>query len=357
MREQSWGKGLWREMIQDHGFNATPAWVVAFGPIISLFPIEALKILCWSDLVLLLGAILGVGWAYGRAPALWTALFLLVTYSARWPTLTHAVFRYEWVVAMLLATALLKKGRPFLAGLAGGWAGAMRFFPALYLWGPLAKGLWGLGERRVERRLLVLAGGFLVAVAVLYGGAVLVHGSDPVTTHFSNMMDHNSPEQLSSRRIGLAMALAYQGAVNQPYITNATRELVGQQEPLRYALAILGILALGWALRRARDDEAYAFGFVPFFLITTASYYYYVARLPLIPVHADQLQAWRHRLGLAALFGLEVFSNASEYFLPGKRVFLVGLLAWGLTIYAVSQIAWMIWDSHRRVPAAVPPAG
>lgn len=38
--------GLWKQMIQDHGFNGTPAWVALAKPLASVVPIEYRKALC-----------------------------------------------------------------------------------------------------------------------------------------------------------------------------------------------------------------------------------------------------------------------------------------------------------------------
>ncbi len=111
---------------------------------------------------------------------------------------------------------------------------------------------------------------------------------------------------------------------------------------------------MGVAMRKLRDDETFGFGFLPFFLLTTASYYYYVARATLIVVHAGGLDRTRNRVGLAMLLALEAFSNGSEVWLPGYRMFLIGGLAWGLTAYALVMGVWIAWESWSEAPAAPP---
>ncbi len=338
---------LWRQLIQDHGFNGTTVWTMIARPVALLVPVERIKWLCQIDVVLLGGALGVVGWAYGGATALWGTLFLLLSYSGRWPTYSWAFLRYDYLAALLAAMALLKKGRPLLAGLLTGYSATLRLFPAMWLYGPGAKGLFGLLEKKVHKPLLVLAGGFLLGVAGLQGLAIASFGLEPVKTHFENMEDHNSAEQLSSRRIGLALALPYRGDLLPKNITKETKRVVDEQKPLRFAIAGAIMLVLGFGLRRARDDEAYAFGFLPFFLLTTASYYYYVARVTLIVLHAADLRKPKHVFGLAWLVGLELFSNWAETAHPEHRVFLVGWLAWGLGFYAVVMAAWYAWDGRR----------
>jgi hypothetical protein len=348
---------LWLQLVTDHGFNGTPAWTLIAEPIANVVPVEALKALGYLDVALLAVGLGAVGWAYGGETGLFALLFVAVTYSARWPYVSWVFLRYDWVAALLIATAALKRpgGRwgAAVAGAMAGWASVVRLFPAMWMWGPLWRGLWGLWERQLRRHLLVMAAAFFVAVGVLQGAATARYGTDRVAEHFENMLDHNSAEQLSSRRIGLAMALAtepWKGFEAELAISPETRLLVDEQSTVRYTLAAALAVALGLALRRRSDDEAFAWGFFPFFLITTASYYYYVARITLVVVHAGNLHRPRHRVGLASLFGLEVLTTAISVYAPewdtanpGKehRMLLIGALAWGLLAYGLVQMVWM----------------
>lgn len=345
-----WNGKLWRQMILDHGFNGTPAWVLLAHPITELWPVEWVKLLAWADALLLIGALGLVSWAFGGVPALWTGIFLMVTYSTRWPTITWVLFRYDWVAALLVAMVALHRRWPWLAGLAAGYSAAMRMFPALWMWGPFSQGVAGLAKRTVDRSLLRLAGGFLLGVALLYGGSAVVYGLKPAQIHFANMSDHNSAEQLSSRRIGMALGLAYDGNFSEKNISKVQKARVHQQKPMRYALGLSLMGILGYAVRRKSQAEAFAFGFLPFFFLTTASYYYFVARITLALLHGSQLDRPRHRVGLAMIFGLEAWTNGLQTLLPDVRVPLIGTLAWGILLYAVVQIVWMIWEDRHPTP-------
>lgn len=339
---------LWRQMIQDHGFNGTPVWTMLARPVATMFPVESLKLLCHIDTLFLLAAFLALGWAYGRDTAMWAAVLLLTSYSARWPTISWSFFRYDWVAGLLIAMALLKKNHPYIAGLFTAWSATLRFFPAFWMWGPFFKGVAGLIRGKLHKSLLLLALGFVVGVAIFELGAVAKYGTEPVKTHFENMLDHNSAEQLSSRRIGLASALAYNGPFEPTppkFIEKWRKEKIGDQKTLRYALALVIMVIMGWALRHTRDDEAFGWGFVPIFLLTTMSYYYYVARVTLSVVHAAELDKFRNRFGLAFLFGIELFSNFSEFTFRGHRVFLVGNTAWLLGVYVLVMMALLLFEA------------
>jgi hypothetical protein len=341
-----WSDRLWRQMIQDHGFNGTPVWVALAEPVATRVPVTSLKLLGMLDVALLAVAVGFVAWAYGGTAALWIWLWLMVSYSLRWPTVSWVFLRYDWLSGLLIAMSLLRRGHHFLAGIPVAWAATLRLFPAMWMWGPFARGVEGLTRRRLDRDLLKLAGGFLLGVALLQGLAVARLGTEPVSVHFHNMMDHNSAEQLSSRRIGLALALPFRGETLPKNIEPERKSAVERQKPLRYGLALTILLLMGWGLRNARDDEALGFGFVPFFLLTTASYYYYVSRVTLVLLHAGDLSRWRNRVGLAALLGLESFTNWAETAMPNDRVFLIGSLAWGLAAYTLVMAGWLMWEAR-----------
>ncbi len=357
---------LWRQMLQDHGFNGTPAWTVVARPLANMVPVEAVKLLGFIDVALLVGATLLVGWAYGRSTAWWLWLFLVTTYSTRWPVFSWSYLRYDYIAALISGMAMLKKGRPFVAGLFTGWAGAMRMFPLMWLYGPGMKGLIGLSRKHVDRKLVALALGTLVGVVALEGAAVVTMGPEQVKVHFDNMMDHNSAEQLSSRRVGMAMALPYEGPFGPKYVPpnikrnkKRTEQVLGrrfiqperkqkvaEQKPLRFAIAAGVMLLLGWGLRKSEDDEAYAFGFIPLFLLTTASYYYYVARATLIVLHAADLKKTRNQVGLVMLLLIEMFTNYAASVHGEYRVYLIGNVAWGLAIYTAVMMIWFVAESH-----------
>lgn len=331
---------LWRQMIIDHGYNGTPAWTVMARPIANLVPVESIKLVGYLDLAVLIGAIGVVAWAYGAPTALFAWVFLMVSYSLRWPMITWAFLRYDYVAALMVGMALLKKQKHALAGLFTAYSATMRLFPAMWLYGPGMKGLAGLTRKTVHKPLLVLAGSFFFGVAAIEGAAVASLGGTTVQTHLANMLDHNSSEQLSSRRIGLALALPYRGETLPKFIEPERKETIEAQKPLRYGLAGLIMLALGWGLRRADDDETFALGFVPFFLLTTASYYYYVTRVTLVMLHARDLRRPRNVVGLLLLLATEAFGNWAESAYSGHRVFLVGMTAWMLALYCLVMTVW-----------------
>lgn len=354
---------MWRQMIQDHGFNGTPVWTLIARPFAEMVPattayrfmnrdIPSIKLIGLIDVGLLAFAFGLVGWAYGSEAALWCILFFVTSYSLRWPTVSWVFLRYDWVAALLMAMVALKKKRPYIAGLLAAWSATLRLFPAFWMWGPFSKGVAGLTRRHVHKQLLVLAAGFLMGVAILEAGAVGRYGLDQVTVHLENMSDHNKAEQLSSRRIGLALGLAFAGPMEKkpipPIIGPARKRQIGEMKPIRYGLGVLVMVVMGWGLRRADDDEAFGYGFIPIFLLTTMSYYYYISRITLSLVHASDLSKVRNQIGLALLFGMELFSNWAEFTYKEHRLFLIGYLAWFIALYTLVMMAFLLADARQK---------
>ena len=344
----------WWQMVNDHGFNGTPAWAAYASPLASVVPVEHVKWLGYLDLGLLLAGIGATLWAFGPWTAGFLLLFLTTTYSTRWPTVTWAFLRYDYVTGLILATAFIHKGRPLLAGVFTAHAAAMRLFPLTWLFGPGVQGVWQLlRHRRWSRFWLLLAAGFALWMVLLQGDVLLRWGPSPITTHWKGMSDHVKPENLSSRREGLAIALAYRGEQNDGWSLKRI-DRVAQQEPLRKGVALLLLLALAGALRNTNRTEAYALGFIPFFALSTASYYYLVVRAPLIMIHAADARKTRNMVALVLLLAIDLFCNYAQQHLGGNRIFIIGWMGWLLLAYCLGMIAVLWWESFHPPLAATP---
>jgi len=220
------GKKLWYTMLNDRGFNGTPAWITVAKPFAKLVPVEAMKYLGYIDFMLLALGLFALFWAYSLNTSLWVLFFLSVTYSMRWPVLTHVFLRYDWVAALLIAMAVLKKQKWLAGGALCAYAALVRLFPLLWMFGPFALGVLGLLKKRevpkdaawsdkpeggilkrVDKRLVMVAVGFLLMAGLGEGLATLNVGAHEVAVHAGNIREHVKPSELSSRRVGFALGL------------------------------------------------------------------------------------------------------------------------------------------------------
>ncbi|MCB9763029.1 MAG: hypothetical protein H6739_24730 [Alphaproteobacteria bacterium] len=344
-------QSTWSQMLVDHGFNGAPSWVLLAQPLAEAVPVEWVKALGYLDVLWLAVAVGVTAWAFGGVTAQLLVVFLLTSYSTRWPTLSWAFGRYDYVSLLIIAVGLVKKGRYAWGGAAVGMSTAFRIFPAVWLWGPAFKGAWQLlVERRLNRRLVTLAAGFFGMLLALNAGVAARYGPEAVETHFENLFAHTTPENLSSMRQGFAIAVAYQGETDIKRMDDVRRLRVKEQARWRTPLAVFLVLLLGLGLRRAKDHEALAMGFVPFFLLATASYYYYVVRATLVAMHGGDLRKLRNALGLSFLFAIEVTLNALQQHPATERfrVIHMGWLGWLCAAYSVGMIGWFLWESRKR---------
>lgn len=376
----------WEQMLWDHGFNGAPSWVLFAQPLAQITPVESIKVLCWSDGLWLLLALGFTIWAFGVDAGMWLACFLFISYSGRWPTFTWAFGRYDYVSLLIIATCLLKKRKILGAGTATGIATAFRVFPAVWLFGPAMKGLFGLiGDLRArlqhsgedppppwlsgqQLRLLKLAGAFIGIHLVLWGAVSLRYGPTPIKTHFENLFEHTTIENLSSMRQGWTLAAAYtpdQMAEGTEFAVCAARhgekncslpsfnnrmnmerrQSIKRQEPWRKKVAVVCVVLLGIGLRRAKDHEAFSMGVLPFFLMATASYYYMIVRSTLVVMHSGELSKARNAFGLGFLFLIEAAIHWLQVVVPKWRVIHIGSMCWLLMAYTLAMIAVFNWEA------------
>lgn len=124
--------GGWKYFFSDHGFNPPPTWTI-IGRILSRStPITHLKLITSLDILLVVIMFCFVAWSFGVDTMLFSILFFCVTFSGRWPVLGHALLRFDWLVAIVVAVCMLKKNYFFVAGGLVMYAALNRIFPVLF---------------------------------------------------------------------------------------------------------------------------------------------------------------------------------------------------------------------------------
>lgn len=349
--QKDMGRRRFRNFLVDKGFNATPAWIAYARPLIELVPVSQVRYLALLDALLLAGAFLFAATTFGSAATLWSIFFFCATISTKWLVPGGEILRYDWLSALIVALCGLRRGAYGLSGALTAVAGLLRVFPVVWIFGPGARLLYQLFTVPRDKWLsrlrapLIMATTFVVVLGVGEVTAISVTGWESAKNHAVKMRDHTSPEMISSKRPGLPIAVVYRGE-DQKRLTTRQRTELREQKPLTYGLGALILLGYAFALRKKTDVESFAFGYVPFFLLSTGTYYYHVARITLVMNHAYQLDGLRHRLSLAFLFALEIFSQITLAQRPGHELFWTGWLSWGLTAYSLVNMSWMMWESR-----------
>ena len=359
LRDIGLSAASWRKLVADRGFNGSPAWIALARPFVALTPAQSVKLLCLLDIVLLASALFAIRHAYGGEIALWALIFLAASYSMRWPVAGEALFRYVWLAALLWALALVKMGRPIAAGAALAVSSSMRIFPVVWLFGPAAQMLHQFdrrpyGLRNIDRYYWLMAAGFAGAVLLAVGWISLDIGAWSLLEHARDMRIHVQVEQLVSRHIGFAKALVFEGGLEPKYLTAEARAAIGALKPVTGFLALCLLIALALGVRTLPRDQAFALGFIPFFLLATAHDYHGVSRVMLIVYHASRMENRWDRICLIWLLVLELFSCWATVRYPDHIAFRIGYLAWGTTIYVLMVTIALVRDWWRSRSAAGP---
>lgn len=133
----------WNEVLRDQGYNATPVWSMLVGTTLSgriaTGDPAGMTFLALLDVALLIAAVATVAWTFGAWPALAMVVFLVTSYMMAHVHMKGAFLRTDFVVALIVAMCLLRKGRPGWAGALVGYSTLARVFPALFLFGPAVK--------------------------------------------------------------------------------------------------------------------------------------------------------------------------------------------------------------------------
>ena len=353
---------LWRQLLLDHGFNGTPVWVLIARPIAQMVPVESLRIITMLDVLWVVFALFAVGWAFGPRVAAFAWLFLTVCYALRWPTVGWAMLRYDWSMSIVIGLSMLKKRKYIHSGAFFALATLLRYFPGIWLLGILAKGLHALFTNkdvpltkfwlRIPKKYWQMALGFFVVIAVLLTTSIIVDGTHIHAKSSENISSHVQAHNLSSRRMGLAIAAIYRGELDQKWIDDEKREQVGELEPRLRMLSLGLIILLALGMTRLKDWEAVGLGIIPFFWLTTSSYYYYVVLVSGVIIHARAIDKPWHLFGLLMLFFIQFQMNTLEHIMPGMRYPNISIACVLLAIYSFAILFYLVnkWWKERNEP-------
>ena len=227
------GSGWWKDMLMDHGYNASPisnmvaAFLTNIGwqeqiPKVSSDRVEPSdlktfrkRILRYTmiDLALYAGAFLMILWAFGLRA---TALSVLVwgtgyPWAYFWTGGSFA--RVPWLFMAVAAVTLLKRGYPLLSGFTLSWSALLRLFPAALAGGPIASVVDRfIRRKKIQRPWLdssdkrFIIGGVL-GLAVLCSASIAVNGFDAHPQFLTNTFKHRDTPL--TNHMGLPTILSY----------------------------------------------------------------------------------------------------------------------------------------------------
>jgi hypothetical protein len=328
-----------RAEFRDKGFNPPPTWALAVRPLVEsvdLGPSGSRWVLALPDMAVLAGVLALAAWRLGALRAALTGLFLAL-YFGTFRTLLGNVGQYLWLLPLAGAVLAVDARRMRLGGVLLGLAGAMQVFPLVFAavpaWRWATDRLRGRPDAVGWGRFLVAAGATtalgILAAAVAYGPGIWTDFAAKIAVH---------TRYLSGELFDIGWR-------------NAVATLGTQGLPVLERLAILdgrggwfwgGLLATlaAWAVVARRSDEpadAWLLGFVPFYFLTVASPYYYLAlgilvldRRPAVRLATFALPAAHFPLWAYADRG---FVDPDNWMMHAfSESFLLLLLAWGMVV-------------------------
>lgn len=315
-------EGRWKEIHQDHGYNATPVWTLAGHALTNAGPVTMgqLTRLNLLDPLYLALTVLMVWWAFGPRAFAVAALTLGTNFSNRYYWTGGAFLRHDWVFYLVASICLLKKEKPFLGGMAFAYATLLRLFPGLAALGPLIAALEYLRvHRQVDPRFARWVAGGAVGTAVLVGASFAAFGGLPTWERFAQNTVKHSNTPLTNH-MGLRTVLSWrpdtvgQRMVDHTQIDSwakwkSTRlEKWHQALPLFVALMALAAWLVWMAVRTSGTDPAFALALGIGFIVFGAELtnYYYCFLMGLAVLHAQRREVG---LILAALAMMTLFIN------------------------------------------------
>ncbi len=282
----------WASIRRDHGFNASPVWMLVGRTLAELGPatLPFVTALCLIDLLLIALGFVGAIGAFGWRAAAVAVIVFCTSYPADFTWTGGSFLRYDWFALSLLSLSAARAGRHRLAGAALGWAAALRLFPVLLAIGPLivlarvrlVEGRW---DSRALRFLAgaVGAGLALSAAAVAHDGGLdshrqfvvntLKHNATPLSNHMG------LPTLLAFTPSGVATRMIDDDSLDPWAPWRAKRaENLSRLRPFHVAAILASIVLIGLALRRgARDEIWIALGLATLLIAVTVEltgYYY-----------------------------------------------------------------------------------
>mgnify|MGYP001563247960 CR=1 FL=1 len=323
----------WDELSADHGFNASPVWMIAGSWLANLAPAgdASMHWLAAIDPLYFLAMAAALVWGFGARAASVALLVLATSFPSRFFWTGGSFLRWDWLFFLVAAVALARRGKPLLGGACLACSALLRLFPLGLALGPALAIAWAAarawraappGERLLTVAAAMRAPASRPAARFLAGMALLVTVALPwslaVTSsgpgrsgldawrQFLGNTEKHSRTPLTNN-MGLMTALTFRPAeIGRALHDERAREpwarwkqaRLASRERMRWphrALALGTLIAVALAVRRHHElwvTLALSAAWIPFALEMT-SYYFAFLVVPAL--------LWRERRNVGML--------------------------------------------------------
>jgi hypothetical protein len=309
----------WRRLQLDHGFNGSPVWLLA-GSFFAGFSGGAER---WvAPLALLDVGLLGLLWigvahAFGWRAACVAAVFWGTNGFADFTWTGGSFLRQDWLVALVLSIACLRRGRPAWAGALATLSTLLRVFPGVAVLALALKALLRMrtaGSYRPSRAELRFSVGCILTLLLLVPLATLGGGSGSWSDFVSNSRKHLATPLLN--QMGLRAIVSYDVASRasvlekpeaaDPYLVwkLAQRRHFAERWWIFAGAAAIYATLLAGAVAKQEDWVALALGVGAIPIVTGLTCYYHAALVGLALLWVARQEAGVALCVLAAISSL-----------------------------------------------------
>lgn len=270
----------WERMQQDHGYNPPPVWTMTGKAIASLEPAGDgfFKMLASIDVVLQLGMVVMLHWAFGWRVGAIACVFWGCNAAANFYWTGGAFLRQDWLFLLVASVCLARKRFFFWAGVALMWSALLRVFPIALYGGWVAMVLMYAIQRfrgrppvdgdkgflnfiHPNHRKLIW--GSLLALAVLVPASMATTGGTAPYKAFIHHIGVHKHTPLTNH-MGLPTIVSHTWEGRMRFTRNdnlddafkpwkdGRNERKDAREPLQKAILVGTFLWIAWALRRSQ---------------------------------------------------------------------------------------------------------
>ncbi len=252
-------------MFTDHGYNPPPVWTMTGKLLSSLAPAgdHFFKLLALIDVLLQLGALLMIRWAFGLRVMAIAAVFWGCNAPADFRWTGGAFLRQDWYFLFVAALCFARKRYFALSGGALAWSALLRIFPIVFFVGPGLIVLFDvLRKRRLRPDYARFILGSALSFALLFTLSGLVSGFDAYPAFFKHISGHKGTPLTNN--MGLEMLAAHNWDAKMVFMIDerladhmqgwkeAYTARVTALSPLLTAVTALVLGWMAWALRRTK---------------------------------------------------------------------------------------------------------
>lgn len=255
----------WDNMKKDHGYNPPPVWTME-GKFFSSFGNAGdafFKKLALLDVLLNVGSVAILGWAFGWRIMAIAAVFWGCNAPANFYWTGGAFLRMDWIFLFVAAVCLARKRKFSLAGAALTWSSLLRVFPVIAFFGwAVIIGVHLFRKRELHPDHKQLIGGCIVAAGLLIPASLVVAGPDSYkafAAHISVHKDtpltnHMGLETMLVHDWGGRMRFTRDDTLDDPFELwkQGRRDRFHAMKPVFFAIVLVVAAWTAWALRRTK---------------------------------------------------------------------------------------------------------